>query len=176
MSDQATVVSEVALPVEVVTLKHLKTRSGEPVRVLIENRDHMRFYDATKTLPGFGPRDTTAEEAVAQDPALAEEMVRQNLAFAEPLIELCTVLVDEQGREVIPAFWFDPAKPRHPQSLPGRVLHEEDKVEMLNAILRVGGFLGGPAAEVSFPAGVGGGPADGGGAPGAVAGPGGASA
>jgi len=167
MDDKATVVSDVVLPVEIVALKHLKTKAGTPVMVRCENRDHMKFYDATKSLPGLKPRDAMAEDPVIGDPALAEQLARESLAFCEPLIELCTVLYDEHGNEVSPAFWFDPAKPRHSLSLPGRVLNEEDKLAMLNAILRVGGYVGGAAESAGFSTGEREGSGNGGGAAGA---------
>jgi hypothetical protein len=152
--DPVTKASSIVLPFEDVALAHLKDSAGNPVVVRVEARGAMTTYDALKALPGARFVAPEAEGA-ARDPAVQEAVVRQNLRDAEPLIEACTLLRDENGGEVIPAFWFDPAKARSPLSVPGRMLHDSDKALLLNAILRVSGLAGGEADAVAFPAGTG---------------------
>lgn len=136
-----TVVDEVALPIEIVTLKHLKTKAGDAVRVRCEALSVLVLADVLKALPGARPPQPEGEE---QDPL---EMLRTMNAYALPLIELATAMVTSSGREVRPAFWF--REKVDPDSLPGRLLHEEDKMALVASVLRLGGYV--DASEGAFP-------------------------
>lgn len=145
----ATVADEVALPVEVVALKHLKTRSGKPVRVRCEAVDEVVIARVMQALPGLRPPGL--EEPVPQDEATAFATVEHLNSLAPALLEVGTALMSPSGEWVRPAFYFDETKPRHPWSLPGRLLRVEDKSLMVEAILRIGGYLpGGQADEGGF--------------------------
>ena len=139
--DQPTAVNDVALPVEIVTLKHLKTKSGEAVRVRCEALSELVLADILKSLPGARPEQT---ENVADDPM---EAVRVMNTYAPPLIEKATSFVNSGGTEVRPAFWFTVSTG---DALPGRMLREEDKLLLVTTILRLGGYLA-DASEGAFP-------------------------
>lgn len=152
--DQVTNIADVLLPVEVVTLTHLRTRAGEPVRVRCEALDELVVAEAFKRLGGERP----PEVATAVDPTdveAATEVLRQLNVVAPALIEAGTSLEGPDGLEVRPAFYFGAARP-HPLAIPGRLLRQEDRVNLCAAIMRLGGYLGG-AAGAGFHGGDGGG-------------------
>lgn len=149
--ESVTNADDIALPVEVVTLKHLRTRADEPVRVRCEAVDEVVVAGVMRGLPGLRPKSVGDDAPVEASEEAAFESVRELNALAPALLEAGTVLVLGDGSEVRPAFYFDDAKPRHPKSIPGRLLRIEDKSLMVEAILRVGGYLpGGQADEASF--------------------------
>ena len=149
---------DVCLPVEVVELKILKNRDGTPVRVLCEGVDEAVVLGILKSLPGDRVQAArqrveakrAAEEAKrrgeapAADPPLTSEAIHERAAifdeYGPQLIERGTALLDGNGGEVRPAFWFDPAKPRHPLSIAGRLLRFEDRVLLATTISRLSGY------------------------------------
>jgi hypothetical protein len=141
--DQVTNIADVVLPVEVVTLAHLRTRAGEPVRVRCEALDELVVADAFKRLGGERP----PEVAALVDPTdleAATETLRQLNVVAPALIEAGTSLDGPDGSEVRPAFYFGDRRP-HPLSIPGRLLRQEDRVNLCATIMRLGGYMGGAA-------------------------------
>lgn len=150
VEQQPTRAEDVLLPVEVVELKHLVTRSGEPVRVLCGGVDEVVIQAVMRVLPGAHPPafdDGEQGAGAGESEAYAESLKR----IAVPLLEAGTAFSDGNGGEVRPAFYWDPAK-RVPGSIPGRLLRLEDIDRLVTATLRAGGYVA-PAA--------GGGPEDG---------------
>lgn len=139
--DRVTDVADIDLPVEVVTLAHLRTRSGDPVRVRVEGLDELVVAEAFKRLPGDSP--PVAGGADLADPERASEALRQLNVVAPALIEAACGLESAEG-EVRPAFYFGPVRP-HPRSIPGRLLRQEDRVLLCATIMRLGGYMGGAA-------------------------------
>jgi len=143
-------IDDIAIPVELVTLKHLKTKGNQPVRVRCEAVDEVVIAAVMRGLPGMRPK--SVEEAThPQSDEEAFESVSELNALAPALLEAGTALLGPGGRWVRPAFYFDETKPRDAFSIPGRLLRVEDKSLMVEAILRVGGYLpGGQADEGAF--------------------------
>jgi hypothetical protein len=142
-----TQVDDIVMPVEMVELQHLKTRAGNPVRVRVEAVHELVIARILGALPGS--RDKAPDET-GEGPTLpdAEEMN----SYSEPLIEAASSLVDYDGSEVRPAFYFNENSPnRHPRSVPGRMLRLEDRTLLVTTILRLSGYSGGAADEASFP-------------------------
>ena len=136
-------VSDIALPVELVALEHLKTKDGAPVTVRCEGLSELVLAEAFGALPGAKPRGLDDEG----EPDPLEQMRALN-SYAPALIEAGTSLIGPDGAEVRPAFYF--GERPHPLSIPGRLLREGDKVLLLSAIMRLGGYGGAAGAEV-FP-------------------------
>jgi hypothetical protein len=165
MDGKATDVRQVRLPVEIVELAYLRTRDDQPVRVECEGIDEIVITGITKTLPGdsverLKKRKQQAKEPPPQDPAVLHGRAKVFDDYGPALIEAGTVL--RMGdEEVRPAFYFDPAKPRHPNSIPGRLLRLEDKMKLVRAVMRQSGYgglmdEGGDAGQgATFHAGVG---------------------
>jgi hypothetical protein len=137
------VVGDIALPVDVLELKHLKTKDKQPVRVQVESVDQLTLMRLV------GPPGSRPEESRDGDKSPEEQLqaIGTLHEYGRKLIEMATCFVMETGEEVRPAFWFDPNTPRHPLSIPGRLLHFEDVTDTIIAILRVSGYLGGAAEE-----------------------------
>lgn len=136
-------IEEVALPIEDVQLLRLKTRTGDPVVVRCEFVDEETLLRVTEGLPGIAP-----EMGAASDAEKAERRVRtvrQLMAYARPIIEAGTVLRREDGSEVRPAFYFesDPGT----GALPGRFLSAADRSLLFATIMRLSGYVGGPASS-----------------------------
>lgn len=146
MEKKATAVGNIALPVSYVQLTDLKTTAGEPVTVRVEAVDQLTMARIA-ALPGHRPEAT---EAAGLSPETIETMEKM-AALSKPLIELSTSLVDAEGNDVRPAFWFDPNKPRHELSIPGRLLGVRDMADLCMEILRVSGYVGGASDEAKFP-------------------------
>jgi hypothetical protein len=148
-ADGPSVGSQVQLPVRLVTLTQLKTRDGQAVVVQCERIPRSTISRIVRHLPGEYPR---AVASAADDPERersAEELDQawaQFFEFAPALIEAATVLQDEGGREIRPAFYF--GEPR-PGALPGRLLVEEDMMLMVTAIYELCAY-GGGGAPASF--------------------------
>jgi hypothetical protein len=144
--------SNVKRPVAIVELKHLRTLdTDEPVRVRVELVDELVLQDATKSLPGAspaGPHDDVVDSEVKPDETLE---VRRMKALAPAILEVCTSFDGDDGREVRPAFYWNPAV-AVPGSIPGRYLRVEDLTALVHTALRLGGYLGaaGGPAEGSF--------------------------
>jgi hypothetical protein len=151
MEGKATSAADVQVPEtsRIVELTHLKTRDGKPVRVRCEKIDEAA--EILQRLPGdtverararVARRKATA--AGQPEPAPSEAEVRDGSRFlkeiAPRLIELGTVLDDGEGGEVRPAFWFDPATPRHPLSLPCSVLRIDEKALLTTTVIALSGF------------------------------------
>jgi len=152
MEGRATDVGAVRLPVEVVELLHLKTRDGQPVRVECEAIDELVVTQLLETLPGdtverIRMREQQKARGNAAEPATLLSRAKVFERYAPALIETGTLLRDADGKEVRPAFWFDPDRPRHPLSIPGRLLRFEDKVLLVETVTRLSGYGGGAAAQ-----------------------------
>lgn len=144
---------DVVLPVAVVELSSLKTKSGKPVRVRCERIDELAVAAVLKSWPGRGPGETS--DATLTDP---EEMLREVNRFAAPLIEQSTVLLKSDGSEVRPAFYYTSTPPVE-GSIAGRMLLQADVVMLVSTIMQLCGYGG--AAQTTFHDGVGAGGADG---------------
>jgi len=133
--------TDVAVPVVVVELLHMRTTSGEPVRVLCGGADELVLHKAVG-LPGGRP-PTLEDDAGPRD---AEADVEHLKRVAVPLLEAGTAFSDGNGGEVRPAFYWDPAK-RVPGSIPGRLLRVEDLERLVTGVLRAGGYVETPGGE-----------------------------
>jgi hypothetical protein len=166
MEGKATDVRQVRLPIETVELAHLRTLDDQPVSVECEGVDEIVITGILKTLPGDRvellrqrkEQAKQADEQPPQDAAVLHERAKIFDDYGPALIEAGTLL--RMGEEEVrPAFYFDPAKPRHPNSIPGRLLRLEDKMKLVSTVMRLsgyGGFVeGGDAGEgATFHAGV----------------------
>ena len=148
MNEQSrpTAAGDVDVPPEniLVTLSELKTRSGEPVRVLCVPVDQEDCTRILELLPG--------ERIKGAKPDPAAERLRNARILKEcgrPLIELGTALTDGAGELVKPAFYFGPTTP-HPLAIPGRALTMAEASDLMETILKVSGFLGGAAEAARF--------------------------
>lgn len=144
---------EIDLPIEVVELKHLKTKSGEPVRVLCGGVDELVLQRITKTLPGAHVPKMLDGDLPSQTDEQVINMVEGIKAIAPLLLESGTAFSDGNGGEVRPAFYWDATKAVS-GSINGRLLRIEDLNELVTAILRAGGYLPaarGQQAEIDFP-------------------------
>lgn len=160
-------VDDVVLPVELVTLESLRTKDGSPVVVQCESVDELRMVRVVKAWPGLLP--PTVEAAGALDEQAQLDMADK---LAPDLIPMGTMLLAADGTEIRPAFWFN-VKPEGSRALPGHLLKQGDRVELMTAILRQSGYLkGGPADSGSFHGGERGGDGAGASAVGASAGSG----
>jgi hypothetical protein len=146
MSEQNSVtnVDDVAVPVSVVELEHLKTKTGEKVRVRCEQPDELVLQRIFLALPGARPVASDDDAAISD-----QEKIERVARYAPVLIESATVLESPDG-EVRPAFYFGAVKP-HPKSIPGRVLRLSDLVKLAEEVSRLSGYLGGEAEAASFP-------------------------
>lgn len=144
-----TVASEIALPVRLVELKHLKTQSDAPVRVRCEAVDEVVLADLFG-LPGLVDAQKIAEKD--------ERHVRYLIEAGPALIHAATALSASDGSEIRPAFHADEAH-AVPGSVPWRMLRFEDKAIVVETILSCSGYGG--AASPSFPDGKRAGAADG---------------
>lgn len=148
--EQVTNVGDVMLPTSVVELKHLRTRTGQPVRVRCEAVDELVVVETMRTLPGLKVKSVDDGMGTPIDSDSAFEQVRELARLAPALIEAGTSLAGADG-DVRPAFTFGSGT-GDPRALPGKMLRVEDKVALVEAILRCSGYLpGGPADAGSFP-------------------------
>lgn len=158
--EQVTNVQDVVLPTVVVELRHLRTRAGEPVRVRCEAVDELVIVDTMRGLPGLKVKSVDDGMGTPTDSDSAMEHVRELARLAPALIEAGTSLAGADG-DVRPAFTFG-SSGLDPRAIPGRMLRVEDKVALVDAILRCSGYLpGGPADAGAFPDGGRGGADDG---------------
>lgn len=173
---KATNAADVALPIEYVPLEHLKTSAGEPVIVRCEAVSEMVLAEIWQALPGGRPPDVRVDSEGNSDPL---DQMRSLNSYAPRLIEAGCVLEGPEGSEVRPAFFFEDQAPlpadflpghygaeamqelfdriiasrramRNPLSIPGRLLRESDKILLVAALMRCGGYGGAAGAEV-FP-------------------------
>ena len=158
--EAATRAADVALPVEVVELKHLRTLDGGPVRVLCGGCDELVIQAVVKVLPGAFPKGLESDEddaGTGVDLSHAERLK----AIAVPLLEAGTAFSDGNGGEVRPAFYWNPEK-RVAGSINGRMLRIEDLDRLVVAVLRAGRYVaapgGGPESGDFHDAGRGGAP------------------
>ena len=140
---------DVALPVRVVELAHLKTTAGEPVRVGCNPVDAVRIAMLVG-LPGYRPPAIASEGANA-GATDSVSRIEEFLESAPAIIESGTFLLDAEGREVRPAFFFGD-QPPHPLAIPARNLFFDDLVLLSTTILELGGLIGGAATDEKFPA------------------------
>jgi len=161
-----TVTAAVSPPGELVELPELKDDAGQPVRVWCTRVRKHYITRTARRLPGGSPQmgESHSEELSPDEEDAAFDKF---LALAITLITRGTYLRAPDGSEVRPAFWFEESGLRHPLSLPGDYLIEEDLLALVRAILRISGFTSGPvgvaAEEETFPPGDGAGPPAGGG-------------
>lgn len=145
---------EVALPVTVVELVHMKLTDGSPVRVRCEAVDEMVMLELFG-LPGASPPAAGDEDATSATDSTVE--VKALMAMAPPLVHDATVLL-LGDREVRPAFHCDDSHAT-PGSIPWRMVQIADKQKVVVGILQNSGARG--AAEASFSGGDGKGSGDG---------------
>jgi len=131
---KATLVTEIAVPVANVELKHLKTTDGKAVVVRCEKPGQIALLRAFRVLPGAVSED----RKIDPEAMTAEQKVEYIGENGQPLIEAGTVLLGPDG-EVRPAFYFGPKQP-HPLSIPGHVLHIEDLVALVTCITDLSGY------------------------------------
>lgn len=137
-----TAIADVALPVRLVTLKHLKTHAGEPVNVLCGKLTRLEFSEIVGKLPGLSEKPESGEKDI-------EQQFMRYRALVERVIEAGCALLGPDGREQRPAFYFT----RHiAGALDGRYLEADEVMLLGNTCLELGGYLGGAADKGSFPA------------------------
>ena len=135
--------ADVALPVRMVRLKHLKSATGEPIVVQCERLEPLRIFEIVEALPGW-----KGDVVGSTSDADAREQMRKFRPLGERLIEAGCALLDSYGRPQRRAFSFsDDAG----TSVPGRFLDTDDFMLLANTILELGGYAGGAATEGSFP-------------------------
>lgn len=148
---RATVASDIVVPEEFVELRHLKTRSGGPVRVKVYPVGPLMAGRAGLALPGAIPEDIPADKL---SDAMKAQQDNRNLSLmldmAGPIIEDCTALSREDGTEVRPAFSFAAGTFPAGGTLPGRVLHAEDLSLLVATAMRLAGYGVEVADETSF--------------------------
>lgn len=141
----ATRLEDVALATEVVTLEHLKTKTGEPVKVLCEPINEFTLVRILG-MPG-SPAMSEAERSAAMEAHFKsfdnnpEKM--QELIF--PVLEAGAALMTNDG-PYRPAF-----SDKTLGSIPFRFLKVADAMALFTAILRVSGYAGGAAEAARFP-------------------------
>lgn len=139
-----TAAGEYVLPVEDVTLtgKALRRKDGAPLVVRCEFVEEERLLAVIEAAPGFSP------ELGVKEQHGNVETARALLRYAPGLLGISCSLVAPDGTLQRPAFHFgaDPGD----GSLPGRYLRTPEKLVLLMAVLRVSGFVGGPAESVRF--------------------------
>lgn len=145
-----TLAAEVALPIRDVTLEHLRTTAGNPVVVRCELVDELVLLEATKGLPGAVTPEVEAA-AKSMDPTADAKAM---MAVAPALLESGTGLMGPDGALLRPAFYAGPVAP-HALCIPFRLLRVADVSKMVQAIMELGGYVGGAAAPGSFPDGIG---------------------
>lgn len=144
MDNKVTNAFDIELPIKVVELEHLKTRSGDRVKVLCEAVDELEAVKA------FGMPGEHAGGVNASTTAI--EVVDIMDKIAPSLLHGATALADGDGNPTIrPAFHFDDDH-KVPGSIPARYLRLSDKILLITAILNNSG-LGGAVPEAQFPAG-----------------------
>jgi hypothetical protein len=135
-------VSKIARPVEVVQLKHLRTEDGEPVCVRCEAVDELVAMESNGNPGEHAPIDE-AKLTLEQKRARA----KKNLDEAAAVVHLGTSFVS--GDSIVrPAFHYDEAH-AVPGSIPWRYVSVEDKVLIVNTVLRLTGYGG--AEDARFP-------------------------
>lgn len=143
-----TVASEIALPPALpehllVELADLKTKDGGPVYVGCDRPDPLHVLERYG-LPGTDPKD-----ADANSPAARMRRVSFVLNGCADLVHRYTSLGLADGTTLRPAFHCDEAHAVS-HSIPWDRVTLNDKLAVVNALLRLGGFGGAAAAE--FPA------------------------
>ncbi len=145
MSEQGmkpTDVSSIARPVEVVELKHLRTVDGGLVYVRCEAVDELVAMESHGNPGEHAPNDE-APLTLQQKHARA----KKNLDEAAAVVHLGTSFVS--GDAIVrPAFHYDEAH-SVPGSIPWRYVSVEDKVLIVNTVLRLTGYGG--AEDARFP-------------------------
>jgi hypothetical protein len=141
---RASLASEISVPEEVIELVHLKTNSGEPVKVKVYPVNPLMAGRAGMSLPGAVPKAVAGATA-------SETNDQRNLAvmleLAPAIIEDCTALAGANGKDVVPAFYFGAEKPG---SIPGRVLHAEDLSLLVATAMRLAGYGSEVAESATF--------------------------
>ena len=146
--ESPTTASEIALPVEMVTLDHLKTKDGVPVTVRVEACDELVAVRTLQSLPGLrdAPKKKDGEE---QDSGAVRASLEAAVgAGLFDLIEQTCMLTGADG-SLFPAFYFHEDRPHHAESIPGRLLRVSDKLKLASTVLRLSGFSE-EAAGTSF--------------------------
>lgn len=138
-----TAIADIALPFEVVELKHWKTKDGGPVFVQCDRLDRLKIAQITNRLPGLF-------ETLGQPTSDTSEKLEQFRPLGAALIEAGAFFVDAFGRPQRPSFWnTTPVDGAVPISL----LDTEDFVMLANTLLKLRGYVGGAAEDGGFPAG-----------------------
>jgi hypothetical protein len=147
--DSLTRAADVADATEKYTCRRLRTRDGKPVTFLCEAIDGVTLARLLKRLPIAVPHAEPTEDDAP--PESTDE--DRELEFLEGpgvlLIEAGTALAGDDGSITRPAFWFGEPKPG---AIDGRRMPLEDRSNAVMAILRLSGYVGGPADALDFPA------------------------
>ena len=149
---RATLATDIEVPCEVVTLKHLRSRDGAPVRVKVYPVSPLMAGRAGLALPGATTPPGEMDEAAmkVEEQAAKEANLRLMLDMAAPIVEDCTAFARADGGEVRPAFYFGLSDITNRESLPGRVLHAEDLATLVATALRLAGYGAEVAEQASF--------------------------
>lgn len=147
-------VEDIVIPEVVVELQHLQTSDGQPVRVRCRRPDVLVLTESIGALPGLRPDGGAGSIS-------DEAAVQATMRISPALIESATSFLAADGSAVRPAFYFGEKSP-DPRSLPGSVLHPADRIVLVTAILKIGGYAGVASSAEQFP-GANGAGADGGG-------------
>lgn len=136
-------VDDLIPPTETVTLTCFKTRSGDPLVVLVEPVREMELLEIVEQLPGLAPqmgakpeRDTIRE-------------VKSALEYAAPLIEKGVAIRRADGSMLKPAFSRNPEDIRA-GAIPLSWLSVADELLLFHAILRVSGYATAVLEGLSF--------------------------
>jgi len=136
---------DVARPVELVTLRDLKTLDGTAVTVYVERVAEEALVDIMRQLPGEVPIEARADE----DEAGREQRARRWLGWSQPLIERGTFVVLGDGTQVRPGFSWNGSG----AAMRGSDLSAHDRTLLMTAILRLSGWTTETAAPAGFHAG-----------------------
>jgi len=149
--DPSTEPEDVAVPVRLVELADLKTKSGAPVRVYVERLPEEVLVDVMRQLPGEWPIPPGGKPGA---PSADEKELRARkwLAWAPALIEAGSYMVRTDGTVVRPAFkWGEDGL-----GIRGSYLSARDRTAIMQGILDLSGWFE-EANRASFHAGDGGG-------------------
>lgn len=143
----ATKAADVALPIEVVELKDLRTKDGSPVKVVCEKVPETLILQITMGLPGVGPQEGIKKKPEKRTPEEALKEIEMSLPVINPMIEAGTAFVGDDGQLSRPAFWFSEPKPG---AIDGRYLSLEDKNALGIVIAKLSGYVAKEVDDASF--------------------------
>jgi len=150
MPENVTIAGNVRPLSEVIECERLKARDGSPVRVLCTAVNELKLHAIIQTLP----QAVTATDDAGLAALRALEWQEQLRRFGYPIVVAGAFLLDEGGKPRVPSFSLEPADGLlWLESMP-----TADAGKLFTTIMRLSGWIGGPADELSFPADAGGRP------------------